>query len=101
MNLIRPVAAAVLAALAMATGCLGGAPNADVATVPTTGVIVTVGGPAPGAPAPAPGVKLRLAGAGGSVHVRADAAAAGRDRRPARGRPPGAAGRLDPVTAIT
>jgi hypothetical protein len=72
MNLIRPVAAAVLAALAMATGCLGGAPHADVATVPTTGVIVTVGGPAPGAPAPAPGVKLRLAGAGGSVHVRAD-----------------------------
>ena len=69
MNLIRPVAAAVLAALAMATGCLGGAPHADVATVPTTGVIVTVGGPAPGAPAPVPGVMLRLAGAGGSVHV--------------------------------
>lgn len=73
MNLIRPVAAAVLAALAMAaTGCLGGAPHADVATVPTTGVIVTVGGPAPGAPAPIPGVELRLVGAGGSVNVRAD-----------------------------
>ena len=73
MNLIRPVAAtAVLAALAVATGCLGGAPHADVATVPTTGVIVTVGGPAPGAPAPIPGVELRLVGAGGSIHVRAD-----------------------------
>jgi hypothetical protein len=101
MRIVHPVTVALLAASAMATGCLGGGSHPDVATVPTTGVIVTVGGPAPGAPAPAPGVKLRLAGAGGSVHVRADAAAAGRDRRPARGRPPGAAGRLDPVTAIT
>jgi hypothetical protein len=72
MRIVHPVAAAVLAASALATGCLGGAPHADVATVPTTGVIVTVGGPAPGAPAPIPGVELRLVGAGGSVHVRAD-----------------------------
>jgi hypothetical protein len=35
-------------------------------------VIVTVGGPAPGAPAPIPGVELRLVGACGSVNVRAD-----------------------------
>ena len=72
MRTVRPVAAAVLAVSALATGCLGGAPHADVATVPTTGVIVTVGGPAPGAPAPIPGVELRLVGAGGSVNVRAD-----------------------------
>jgi hypothetical protein len=70
MRIVHP--AAVLAASALATGCLGGAPHADVATVPTTGVIVTVGGPAPGAPAPIPGVELRLVGAGGSVNVRAD-----------------------------
>jgi hypothetical protein len=72
MRIVHPIAAAVLAASALATGCLGGAPHADVATVPTTGVIVTVGGPAPGAPAPIPGVELRLVGAGGSVNVRAD-----------------------------
>ena len=72
MRTVRPVTAAVLAASAMASGCLGGAPHADVTTVPTTGVIVTVGGPAPGAPAPIPGVELRLVGAGGSVNVRAD-----------------------------
>ena len=72
MRIVRPVTAAVLAASAIATGCLGGAPHADLVTAPTTGVIVTVGGPAPGAPAPIPGVELRLVGAGGSVNVRAD-----------------------------
>jgi len=72
MRTVRPVAAAVLAVSALAGGCLGGAPHADVTTVPTTGVIFTVGGPAPGAPAPIPGVELRLVGAGGSVNVRAD-----------------------------
>jgi hypothetical protein len=71
MRIVIPVTAAVLAGSAIATGCLGGAAHAD-ATVPTTGVIVTVGGPAPGAPAPIPGVELRLVGAGGSVNVRAD-----------------------------
>ncbi len=131
MRVVHPVTAAVLVASAMATGCLGGTPHADVATVPTTGVIVTVGGPAPGAPAPSPGVELRLVGAGGSVNVRADrrgrftaylapgtyrvtitghghhgrwgtdAAHAGRDRRPTRGRPSGATGRLDQVAVVT
>ena len=72
MRIVRPVAAAVLVASAIATGCLGGGSHPDVATVPTTGVIVTVGGPAPGAPAPIPGVELRLVGAGGSVNVRTD-----------------------------
>jgi hypothetical protein len=72
VRIVRPVTAAVLAASAIATGCLGGAPRADVVTAPTTGVIVTVGGPAPGAPAPIPGVELRQVGAGGSVNVRAD-----------------------------
>jgi len=72
MRIVRPVTAAVLVASAIATGCLGGGPHADVATVHTTGVIVTVGGPAPGAPAPIPGVELRLVGAGGSVNVRAN-----------------------------
>jgi hypothetical protein len=55
MRIVIPVTAAVLAGSAIAAACLGGAPHAD-ATVPTTGVIVTVGGPAPGAPAPIPGV---------------------------------------------
>ena len=59
-------------ATATISGCLGGGSHPDVATVPTTGVVVTVGGPAPGAPAPIPGVELRLVGAGGSVNVRAD-----------------------------
>jgi hypothetical protein len=72
MRILRPATVPLLAASAIATGCLGGTPHADVATVPTTGVIVTVGGPAPGAPAPIPGVELRLVGAGGSVNVRAD-----------------------------
>ena len=72
MRIVLPVTAAVLAVSAIGISCLGGAPHADVATVLTTGVIVTVGGPAPGAPAPIPGVELRLAGAGGSVNVRAD-----------------------------
>ncbi len=72
MRIVLPATAAVLAVSAIASGCLGGAPHVDVATVPTTGVIVTVGGPAPGAPAPIPGVELRLVGAGGSVNVRAD-----------------------------
>jgi hypothetical protein len=71
MKIAIPVTAAVLAGSAIATGCLGGASHAD-STVPTTGVVVTVGGPAPGAPAPIPGVELRLVGAGGSVNVRAD-----------------------------
>ena len=131
MRIVHPVTAAVLAASAIATGCLGGGSHADVATVPTTGVVVTVGGPAPGAPAPIPGVELRLVGAGGSVNVRADrrgrftadlapgtyrvtitghgptgertadAADARRDRRPARSRAPAATGRLDQVAAIT
>jgi hypothetical protein len=72
MRIVHPVTVALLAASAMATGCLGGGSHPDVATVPTTGVIVTVGGPAPGAPAPIPGVELRLVGADGSVNVRAD-----------------------------
>jgi hypothetical protein len=72
MRIVRPLTAAVLAASAVASGCLGGASRADTATVPTAGVIVTVGGPASGAPAPIPGVELRLVGAGGSVQVRAD-----------------------------
>ena len=72
MKVVRPVSAAVLVASAIATGCLGGGSHPEVATVPTTGVVVTVGGPAPGAPAPIPGVELRLVGAGGSVNVRAD-----------------------------
>jgi hypothetical protein len=71
VRIARPVTAAVLAVLVLATGCRG-APHADVATVPITGVIVTVGGPAPGAPAPIPGVELRLVGAEDSVNVRAD-----------------------------
>ena len=70
MKVVIPVTAAVLACSAIATGCLGASRTA--ATVPTTGVVVTVGGPAPGAPAPIPGVELRLVGAGGSVNVRAD-----------------------------
>jgi hypothetical protein len=70
MRIARPVTAAVLAVSALA-GC-SGSPHADVATVPTTGVIVAVGGPAPGAPAPIPGVELRLVGAEDSVNVRAD-----------------------------
>ncbi|HVI16734.1 MAG TPA: hypothetical protein VM712_00050, partial [Gaiellales bacterium] len=72
MRIVLPVTAAVLAASAIAGGCLGGVSHDDVATVPTTGVVVTVGGPAPGAPAPIPGVELRLVGAGGSVNLRAD-----------------------------
>ena len=72
MRIVDPVTAAVLVASAIASGCLGGGSHPDVATVPTTGVVVTVGGPAPGAPAPIPGVELRLVGAGGSVNVRAD-----------------------------
>ena len=72
MRIVHPVTAAVLVASAIASGCLGGGSHPDVATVPTTGVVVTVGGPAPGAPAPIPGVELRLVGAGGSVNVRAD-----------------------------
>jgi len=70
MKVVIPVTAAVLACSAIATGCLGASRTA--ATVPTTGVVVTVGGPAPGAPAPIPGVELRLVGAGASVNVRAD-----------------------------
>ena len=72
MRIVYPVTVAVLVASAIASGCLGGGSHPDVATVPTTGVVVTVGGPAPGAPAPIPGVELRLVGAGGSVNVRAD-----------------------------
>ena len=130
MRIVIPVTAAVLAGSAIATGCLGGAAHDD-ATVPTTGVIVTMGGPAPGAPAPIPGVELRLVGAGGSVNVRADRRgrftadlAPGHyrvtitghgpmsdglpmqpqphvDRRPARSAAPGATGGLDQVAAST
>jgi hypothetical protein len=46
MRIVLPVTA-VLAVSAIGSGCLGGAPLAGVATVRTTGVIVTVGGPAP------------------------------------------------------
>jgi hypothetical protein len=72
MRIVLPVPAALLAASAIAGGCLGSASHDDIATVPTTGVVVTVGGPGPGAPAPIPGVELRLVGAGGSVNLRAD-----------------------------
>jgi hypothetical protein len=128
MTIVRALTAAVLAASAVAGGCLGGGSRADIATVSTAGVIVTVGGPASGAPAPIPGVELRLVGAGGSVSVRADrggrfnadlapgiyqvtitghadsertadAADARRDARRARCRAPGAAGRLGQVAA--
>ena len=72
MRILRSATVALLSASAMATGCLSGTPQADVATVTTTGVIVTVGGPAPGDAAPIPGVELRMVGAGRSVNVRAD-----------------------------
>ena len=48
MRIVYPVTVAVLVASAIASGCLGGGSHPDVATVPTTGVVVTVGGPAPG-----------------------------------------------------
>jgi hypothetical protein len=48
MTIVRALTAAVLAASAVAGGCLGGGSRADIATVPTAGVIVTVGGPASG-----------------------------------------------------
>jgi hypothetical protein len=52
MRIVIPVTAAVLAGSAVATGCLGGAFRADIATVPTAGVI-GIGSPAP-TPAPCP-----------------------------------------------
>ena len=64
------VSALVLLALAV-SACAGGSSPTTSGLVRTRGVIVTVGGPAPGSPRPI-AAEFRVAGPGGSATVRAD-----------------------------
>jgi hypothetical protein len=65
-----PVVAPVLLAVAV-SACAGGVSPTTSGLVRTRGVIVTVGGPAPGSPRPI-AAEFRVAGAGGSTTGRAD-----------------------------
>lgn len=65
-----PVLTPVLLAVAV-SACAGGVSPTTSSLVRTRGVIVTVGGPAPGSPRPI-AAEFRVAGAGGSATVRAD-----------------------------
>jgi hypothetical protein len=66
----RPLAVTLLAVAASA--CAGGSSPTSDGLVRTRGVIVTVGGPAPGAPRPIAGAEFRVNGAGESARVHAD-----------------------------
>jgi hypothetical protein len=65
-----PVSVLVLLALA-ASACAGGASSTASGLVRTRGVIVRVGGPAPGSPRPI-AAEFRVTGPGGSTTGRAD-----------------------------
>jgi hypothetical protein len=54
------------------SACLGSSGNSGGSTVETRGVIVTAGGPSPGAPEPISGAEFRLVGNGDAVSIRAD-----------------------------
>ncbi len=61
----------------LATGCFGGSSTTTATTgrppTPTRGVIVTVGGPAPGLPAPVDRATFKLVSATRTIQVRTDA----------------------------
>jgi hypothetical protein len=70
-----PAVIIVPAAALLVTGCLGASSTSQTTAVsflPTRGVIVTVGGPAPGLPAPVPGAIFKLIGGHRTMLVRAD-----------------------------
>jgi hypothetical protein len=64
-------AAALVAALLVA-GCGGASSSTTEGLVRTHGVLVRVGGPAPGGPVAMPGVRLHFQGSAGSRDVRTD-----------------------------
>jgi hypothetical protein len=71
MNVNWSPAAALLAALVVA-GCGGGSGPTSAQLVRTHGVLVRVGGLAPGEPVAMPGVRLHFQGSAGSTDVRTD-----------------------------
>jgi hypothetical protein len=70
MGMNRFRATALLVVL-LASGCVGWSSSTTGQPVHTHGVLVRVGGPAPGAPVALPGVRLHFQGKGGSADVRA------------------------------
>src|SRR5262245_13382512 len=64
-------AAAVLAVLVV-SGCGGGSTASTAGLVRTHGMLVRVGGPAPGGPVAMPGIRLRFQAPGASADVRTD-----------------------------
>lgn len=56
----------------LVSGCGSGSGAATGNLVRTHGLLVRVGGPAPGGPVAMPGVRLHLLGGGGSADVRTD-----------------------------
>jgi hypothetical protein len=69
MNRFRATA---LVVVLLASGCAGWSSSTTARPVHTHGVLVRVGGPAPGAPVALSGVRLHFAGKGGSADVRTD-----------------------------
>jgi hypothetical protein len=69
MGMERFRATALLAVL-LASGCAGWSSSSAGQLVRTDGVLVRVGGPAPGAPVALPGVRLHFEGNGGFADVR-------------------------------
>jgi hypothetical protein len=72
MNWYRPLTVVLLALVVSACG--GGAGSSTTGDlVRTKGVIVTIGGPAPGSPRPIAGARFEVKGSGESAGVHADA----------------------------
>ncbi|HKV67627.1 MAG TPA: hypothetical protein VJN72_06020, partial [Gaiellales bacterium] len=63
---------ALLLVALIAVGCGGGSTPLTAGLVRTDGILLRVGGPAPGDPVAMPGVRLHFQGGAGSADVRTD-----------------------------